>query len=246
MQTNHSISAPTARAVLHSGTSLRDFEAVGVDVLWRCRMTHPLSAAKVARPATLPQRSAPASRNEMATDVAGTGYHDGVEIRGLPRPFVPRSENNEFQRGHNEGYSAGVRDGMQAAKRATPAPVKFSAGRPEPRKDDQECWMGHEWGAPNDAACDQRVRQVAVTVSVLVSLPKADDCTYADFVRAGVQAIQKTLPQAAILLDNDTKQTALNPMVDGGNVIMPDFFCKSLEPKHDAQCDFAARFGGGA
>lgn len=33
-------------------------------------MTHPLTAAKVDKSATLPQRSAAASRNEMATDVA--------------------------------------------------------------------------------------------------------------------------------------------------------------------------------
>ena len=40
-------------------------------MFWRCFVTHKLTAAKVDKPAKLPQRSAAASRNEMHTDIVG-------------------------------------------------------------------------------------------------------------------------------------------------------------------------------
>lgn len=159
-----------------------------------------LVAGKVENTATLAQRSAAASRNEMHTDIAAA--EDVID----PRNASPRSAErdiadaarvpdyrthgqNQYQSGHDAGYSAGFSDGMKAAKKGESTPagsIPIRHGRPEVRR--------HTIAEEALPDTDARTRIHVVSIMVEVPVIASEDATQEECLALAVRHLWQQSP----------------------------------------------------
>lgn len=140
-----------------------------------------LVAGRVEKPATLDIRSAKASRNELATDVAAAGLpiEDAMMAMG-PIPAPPTSTD----------MAAMIAKATRGA--LAPAPVPFRGGRPLSRRDPGE----HGAASLPLAEDDRRIKVVTLTVDVPIIV--SDIEAPAKTVEMAMSRVRQQMPDAML------------------------------------------------
>lgn len=87
-------------------------------------------AAKVGKPATLAQRSAAASRNEMHTDIAAA--NDNADAAKIPDYY--KHGANEYQRGYDDGFKAAKAAAIREIERGFGRDIKNAEDAIDPAR----------------------------------------------------------------------------------------------------------------